>query len=58
MLNPRKWLAPTIGQRATWCRATGCDIALMINGAYITGQMAESADLRGDLVDAVMKLSA
>jgi hypothetical protein len=30
----------------------------IINGAYVTGQMAESADLRGDLVDAVMKLSA
>jgi AcrR family transcriptional regulator len=31
-------------------------IALIINGAYVTGQMAEPADLRGDLIDAAMKL--
>jgi hypothetical protein len=28
----------------------------MINGAYVTCMIAEPADLRGDLVDAVMKL--
>ena len=33
-------------------------IALIINGAYVTGLMAKSADLRGDLVDAAMKLLA
>jgi AcrR family transcriptional regulator len=33
-------------------------IALMINGAYVTGLMAKPADLRGDLVDAAMKLLA
>jgi AcrR family transcriptional regulator len=31
-------------------------LALLINGAYVTGPMVESADLRGDLVDAAMKL--
>jgi AcrR family transcriptional regulator len=31
-------------------------IALIINGAYATGLMAKPADLRGDLVDAAMKL--
>jgi AcrR family transcriptional regulator len=31
-------------------------IALMIDGAYVTGLLAEPADLRGDLVDAAMKL--
>jgi AcrR family transcriptional regulator len=31
-------------------------IALIINGAYATGVMAKPADLRGDLVDAAMKL--
>jgi AcrR family transcriptional regulator len=30
-------------------------IALMIDGAYVTGLLAEAADLRGDLVDAAMK---
>jgi AcrR family transcriptional regulator len=33
-------------------------IALIINGAYVTGLMAEPGDLRGDLVDAAMKLLA
>ncbi len=33
-------------------------IALIINGAYATGLMAKSADLRGDLIDAAMKLLA
>ncbi len=33
-------------------------IALIINGAYVTGVIAEPADLRGDLVDAAMKLLA
>ena len=33
-------------------------IALIINGAYVTGLMAEPADLRGDLIDAAMKLLA
>jgi AcrR family transcriptional regulator len=33
-------------------------IALMINGAYVTGLMVKPADLSGDLVDAAMKLSA
>lgn len=37
---------------------TASQIALIINGAYVTGLMAESADLTGDLVDAVMKLLA
>ena len=37
---------------------TASQIALLINGAYVTGLMAESADLRGDLVDAVTKLLA
>jgi AcrR family transcriptional regulator len=37
---------------------TASQIALVINGAYVTGLMAEPADLRGDLVDAVMKLLA
>jgi AcrR family transcriptional regulator len=31
-------------------------IALMINGAYVTGLMSKPADLKGDLVDAAMKL--
>jgi AcrR family transcriptional regulator len=31
-------------------------ITLIINGAYVTGLIAQPADLRGDLVDAVMKL--
>ena len=33
-------------------------IALLINGALVTGLMTEPADLRGDLVDAAMKLLA
>jgi AcrR family transcriptional regulator len=33
-------------------------IALMINGAYVTGLMVKPADLSGDLVDAAMKLVA
>ena len=33
-------------------------IGLIINGAYVTGLMAKSTDLRGDLVDAAMKLLA
>ena len=33
-------------------------IALIVNGAYVTGLMAEPSDLRGDLVDAAMKLLA
>jgi AcrR family transcriptional regulator len=35
---------------------TASQIALLINGAYVTGLMTGAADLRGDLVDAVMKL--
>jgi hypothetical protein len=37
---------------------TASQIALIINGAYVTGLMAEPVDLRGDLVDAAMKLLA
>jgi hypothetical protein len=37
---------------------TASQIALIINGAYVTGLMAEPSDLRGDLVDAAMKLLA
>jgi hypothetical protein len=33
-------------------------MALLINGAYATGLVAKPADLRGDLVDAAMKLLA
>jgi AcrR family transcriptional regulator len=33
-------------------------IALIINGAFVTGLTDEPADLRGDLVDAAMKLLA
>jgi AcrR family transcriptional regulator len=33
-------------------------LALIINGAYVTGLFAEPADLRGDLVDAAHKLLA
>ena len=33
-------------------------LALIINGAYVTGRMADSADLRGDLVDTLVKLLA
>jgi len=35
---------------------TASQIALIINGAYVTGLMLEPADLRGDLVDAAVKL--
>ena len=37
---------------------TASQIALIINGAYVTGLVAEAADLRGDLVDVAMKLLA
>ncbi|QIE29836.1 Bacterial regulatory protein, tetR family (plasmid) [Caballeronia sp. SBC1] len=37
---------------------TASQIALLINGAYVTGLMEEPADLRSDLVDAGMKLLA
>ena len=33
-------------------------LAMIINGAYATGLIAESADLNGDLVDAALKLLA
>jgi AcrR family transcriptional regulator len=33
-------------------------IALLINGAYVTGLVAKPADLKGDLVDGAMKLLA
>jgi AcrR family transcriptional regulator len=33
-------------------------LALMINGAYATGRIVEPADLKGDLVDAAIKLLA
>lgn len=35
---------------------TASQIALIINGAYVTGLIAQPADLRGDLSDAVTKL--
>jgi AcrR family transcriptional regulator len=37
---------------------TASQIALMINGAYVTCLVAGPADLRGDLVDAAMRLLA
>ena len=37
---------------------TASQIALIINGAYVTGLIARPADLRGDLIDAAMKLLA
>ena len=37
---------------------TASQIALIINGAFVTGLIAEPADLRGDLIDAAMKLLA
>ncbi|SAL51964.1 TetR family transcriptional regulator [Caballeronia udeis] len=37
---------------------TASQIALLINGAYVTGLMEKSADLKDYLVDAVMKLLA
>lgn len=35
---------------------TASQIALIINGAYVTGLVAESRDLSGDLIDAATKL--
>jgi len=35
---------------------TASQIALIINGAFVTGLIAETPDLRSDLVDAAMKL--
>jgi AcrR family transcriptional regulator len=35
---------------------TASQIALIINGAYVTGLIAQSHDLRGDLIDAATKL--
>ncbi|MFP3569818.1 TetR/AcrR family transcriptional regulator [Paraburkholderia sp. SIMBA_030] len=35
---------------------TASQIALIINGAYVTGLIAESHDLSGDLIDAATKL--
>jgi AcrR family transcriptional regulator len=37
---------------------TASQLSLLINGAYVTGLMVEPADLRGDLIDAAMKLLA
>lgn len=37
---------------------TASQIALLINGAYVTGLMVDSADLKEDLVEAAMKLLA
>ena len=37
---------------------TASQIALIINGAFVTGLIAEPADLRGDLIDAAVKLLA
>jgi AcrR family transcriptional regulator len=37
---------------------TASQLALLINGAYVTGLMAEPADLRGDLLDAARRLLA
>jgi AcrR family transcriptional regulator len=37
---------------------TASQIALIINGAYVTGLMSQPTDLRGDLFDAAMKLLA
>jgi hypothetical protein len=37
---------------------TASQLALIINGAYATGLLAEPADLRHDLIDAAMKLLA
>ena len=34
---------------------TASQIALIINGSFVTGLLAEPADLRGDLVNAAMK---
>jgi AcrR family transcriptional regulator len=35
---------------------TASQIALIINGAYVTGLMTQPANLKGDLIDAAMKL--
>lgn len=35
---------------------TASQMALIINGAYVTGLIAQSQDLRGDLIDAATKL--
>jgi len=37
---------------------TASQIAMIINGAYVTGLLAEPDNLKGDLVDAAMKLLA
>ena len=37
---------------------TASQIALIINGAYVTGLMTEPAHLRSDLIDAAIKLLA
>jgi AcrR family transcriptional regulator len=37
---------------------TASQIALIINGAYVTGLLADPADLKGDLIDAAIKLLA
>ena len=37
---------------------TASQIALIINGAFVTGLVVEPAGLRGDLIDAAMKLLA
>ena len=37
---------------------TASQMALIINGAFVTSLMADAADLRGDLIDAAMKLLA
>jgi hypothetical protein len=37
---------------------TASQVALIINGAYVIGLMAEPANLMGNLVDAAMKLVA
>jgi AcrR family transcriptional regulator len=37
---------------------TASQLVLLVNGAWVTGLMAQPADLRGDLVDAAMKLLA
>ncbi|MGV2292336.1 TetR/AcrR family transcriptional regulator [Trinickia sp. YCB016] len=39
-------------------KRTASQIALLINGAYVTGLIAESKDLKRDLIDAATKLLA
>ena len=53
-------LSPTIAARmgASDPDRTAAQIALLINGAYVTGLMGKSADLRSYLLDAAMKLLA